>query len=133
MRMKKGAALPGAIILCFMLLIISYAVGASILQMVANNKVQQFNNAQREIFDASYKEFLVNYSTSDITDETYTWETNSDTIDTKEYVALAAYRNDSLSFYAIYNKTDSKTVAYQTSNFYIVENKLGGLIEIVRS
>ena len=131
MRMKKGAALPGAIMLCFMLIIVSYAVGASILQMVANNKVQQFHTEQKEIFDQSYKEFLLNFDKSDITDEVYTWKSKEETIEAIDYVALAAYRSDDVVFYAIYDKTNEKTVAYQTSNPYIDSNgKLAGLIAI---
>lgn len=131
MKLRKGAALPGAIMLCFMLLIISYAVGASILQMVANSKIEAFKTEQKEVFATSYKEFLVSFNTENITDTKYQWESNL----TANYAGVAAYskNSDELYFYAIYDKTNSKTIAYQTSNFYIDDGLLGGLLSIPRS
>lgn len=131
MKLRKGAALPGAIMLCFMLLIISYAVGASILQMVANNKLEAFKTEQKEVFASSYKQFLASFNTENITDTKYQWESEL----TENYAGLAAYskNSDDLYFYAIYDITNEKTIAYQTSNFYKVDGKLGGILSISRS
>ena len=134
MKTKKGVVLPVAILLCAFLLLISFSVASLVLVNSTSVVVNNVSLNNRLIFEKSYHEFINGES---ISDNTFTWESYTKEDDTN-VKAIVAYRGqeeiDNIRFYAIYDFDQGKTLAYQTSSFYItyVEDVpyLGGLVKV---
>ena len=133
MRMRKGAALPTAIIMCVFLLIVTFSVSAFVVQAVSLNNVHKIKSNRNLIYLKSNEEFI---SSNPISDTSFNWEIYDGENNIK---ALAAYgkTTDQMVFYSIYDFDNNEQLAYQTSNFYITTvgetEYLGGIVPIVRS
>ena len=141
MKMRKGAALPGAVALCSILLIVSVAVAGTVVSIVSTNLARRTKSANELEFLNSHEQFVNNDGDpSAITGTKYTYRVyDFDEIPGKEIKALVAYVKDTetIKYYSIYDFTNYETLAYQTNNLYIYNDEnyiyLGGLVKIDRS
>lgn len=134
MRKRKGVALPTAIFLCSFMLLVTISIGTILLMASISNKIIN-NKANYDIVFARANNQFINERPID--DETFKWEIYEKE-DDYSIKALAAYNKaDQLRFYSIYDFTIGKTLAYQTSNFYITyvdeDMYLGGIVKVSRS
>ena len=138
MRTRKGAALPGAILVGLLLLGVSMAVGYLLVHASTISALEDVKSTREDIFVKTHQEFAqdVDHDFANITDTTFKWESYEGS--TSDIGALAAYdkAGDSLKFYCIYDFSIPKVLAYQTSSFYIEAREdgqyLAGLVKIVR-
>lgn len=134
MKKRKGAALPTAVALCTFLLIITFVVTSLIVELSMLNRMTVKENNLETLTNKAFNTFVANNGDiSSFDDTTYTWKTYNGENDIK---ALVAYKNnsDSIVYYSIYDFTNSKVLAYQTSVIYIKEvdgvRLLAGIVPI---
>lgn len=125
MKLKRGAALPGAIILCTLMILVSLALSTIFLDMSATNYLHRNDDEKSLIYAESFNKFKLDGSVPSNTSR-FTWKSYAD----ENVKALVAYEGSTVAFYAIIYR-DTKVLAYQESNIYIdAENKLGGIVPI---
>lgn len=146
MRKKKAAALPGAIALCSILLIISITVSGTIVTMVSENKINRMKLDYETEFLVAHEKFVADRGETDI------GTLLGDTSFRPRVYTLAGHPNikslvawkkniDEIKYYSIVNfdvdedetyKID--VLAYQTTNLYIYEDEdnwyVGGIVPI---
>lgn len=134
MKKRKGAALPTAVALCTFLLIITFVVTSLIVELSMLNRVTLKENNLETLSNKAFNTFVTNNGDiSSLDDTTYTWKTYNGENDIK---ALVAYKNnsDSIVYYSVYDFTNRKVLAYQTSVTYIKEvdgvKLLAGIVPI---
>ena len=145
MRKKKGVALPTAIALCSVLLIVSFAVTGAILGMVSLNKVERILVDNDLEFLKAHQKFVANNGPSDaeiaellgdvnFIPHVYVYEDG----DVKSLVAWNKSESE-IKYYSIVDFSDSnniKILAYQTDHLYVTEDEsnwyVGGLIQIAK-
>lgn len=117
MRKRRAAALPGAIAICTLLLIISLTVTTVIFSIVATNKIKAVNIDNNLYYLTYHNEFIDNNGDkSSFPTDKVNWETYNDG-DIKVLVAKSKITN-SLLFYSVYDFDQNKVLAYQTRDFY---------------
>ena len=126
MKLKRGAALPGAIILCLMMVLVSLAISTLFLNMTATNVLNRTNDEKSLKYVESFNQFKQDWSKPEDSGNV-TWKVLEKDANVK---ALVAYEGSSIAFYAIYDNNEHKVLAYQASNIYIVDNKLGGIVPL---
>ena len=142
MRFKRGAVLPGAIILSMLMLIISFSVAAFVVTNSTISNINDLKESRLNEFRIAHNQFVENDGDlSKVTNTNFKWE--SYTKDATEIKALCAYNKvgDDMRFYSIYDFSTDTLLAYQTSSFYITSETvgdeviqyLGGIVPIVRS
>ena len=146
MRKRRGAALPGAIALVTMLLIVSITVTATIVTISTLNTINRLE-ANNEMEFLNMHERFVNGDGAlpEPISDTYRYQVYSDESDrvNNEYVkALVAWKKnvDEVKYYSIvdFSDVDNPVVlAYQTNYLYIIEDEnyqyLGDYLAIPRS
>ena len=130
MRKKKGAALPTAVILCMFMLVVTFGVTYLVIENFTVNRISEYENTAELIFLTSHNQYVKNNGDkTKITDTTYDYEDyQKEGTDIKALVAYS--KNGDMEFYSIYDFNENKLLAYQTSNFYITESGLGGIVPI---
>lgn len=137
MRKKKGAALPMAVALCSILLIVSMAVGTFLIESFTLNRSNDVNYNNRLYYETYAERFINGDDVSLFPNDRVNWkEYIGETSDIK---ALVAYRksDNKMVFYTIYSFAgeNPSCLAYQTDSFYIVEkedgNYIGGIVKLV--
>ena len=129
MKKRRGAALAGAIILCSLIIAVSFGISAVFLNISANNIIRRVENQTSLEYEKAFNKFKNNETpanTTSITYKIYEKDTN-----VKALVARRGSENR-ITFYAIYDFTgDGQVLAYQESHFdveYIDEKLyLGGI------
>ena len=125
MRKQKGAALPGAIILCTFLLVVSFAVSYLVIETVALAKVAKIEADQSLILSNGHNEFVSNGGNIP-SDTTFNWQTYYDEGNpTVKGLVAYAKASQEMKFYSIYDFTNDKLLAYQTKEFYITSENVG--------
>ncbi len=145
MRKRKGVALPTAIALCSVLLIVSFAVTGAILGMVSLNKVERILVDNDLEFLKAHQKFVANNGSSD--DEIaellgdvnfipHVYEYGDGNV--KSLVAWNKSKSE-IKYYSIVDFSDLdniKILAYQTDHLYVTEDEsywyVGGLIQIAK-
>jgi len=132
---RRGAALPGAIILCSLIVVVSIGLSTVFISLTASNFVSKTKNANSLSFAQAFNNFKDNDGAVPESSR-YTWKVYETTKDGDTYKALCAKdSNNNLIFYGIYNFTDHETIAYQESNFYITNeggtDYLAGIVPMV--
>ena len=125
---RRGAALPTAVALCSLLLLISFVVSSLIIEMAMLNKLTDVKSKSELLFNEAHNTFVSHEGDiSTIVDNTYSWHTYNGEDNVK---ALVAYKkdSDSIVFYSIYDFDSGETLAYQTSVTYITKNSEGVLM-----
>lgn len=143
MRKKKGVALPTAIALCSVLLIVSFAVTGAILGMVSLNKVERILVDNDLEFLKAHQKFVANNGPSDkdiaelLGDVNFIPHVYEDG-GVKSLVAWNKSESE-IKYYSIVdfsNLDNVKILAYQTDHLYITEDEsnwyVGGLIKIAK-
>lgn len=143
MRKKKGEALPTAIALCSVLLIVSFAVTGAILGMVSLNKVERILVDNDLEFLKAHQKFVANNGPSDkdiaelLGDVNFIPHVYEDG-GVKSLVAWNKSESE-IKYYSIVdfsNLDNVKILAYQTDHLYITEDEsnwyVGGLIKIAK-
>ena len=133
MRLKKAAALPGAIIICTILLIMSVTVSSLVIQSNTNTIVSNANEEKYSVFADFFNKFTQTGDTSLIESDRYTCKVYDGENNIKALVARDAV--ETLVFYGIYDFDNDDILAYQTSDFYITEvagvSYLAGIVAMV--
>ena len=134
MKLRKAAALPGAIIICMLLLVISVTVCAFVIRNATNTTINNMLDQRALDFADYFNKFKQTGDTSLITQTKYTLKVYDGENNVKALTAKEK-ATDSLLFYGIYDFTNEKTLAYQTSSFYIEEiagtSYLAGIVPMV--
>ena len=123
MKLRKAAALPGAIMICTLLLIISVTISAFVIQNATTTIVNNANDKKLSDFVDSFNKFKQTGDTSLISSTRYTYKVYDGENQIKALTA-SEKASETLVFYAIYDFDSGDTLAYQTSDFYI-EDKAG--------
>lgn len=146
MKKKKAMALPGAIFLCTMLLIVSVTVAATIMAISTLNIINR-TESENELDFLSMHEKFVNGGgvLPDPGSEKYRYRAYNyeyESVENEDIKALVAWKlnDDVVKYYSIVDFSDAeniKVLAYQTSYLYITEDEnyqyLGGYLAIPRS
>ncbi len=134
MKLRKAAALPGAIMLCVLLLVMSVTVSTFVIRNATNTTVNNAYDQKLLTFANYFNKFKQTGDTSLITDTRYTLKIYDSENNIKALTASEKVNNE-LVFYCIYDFTNDKTLAYQTSDFYIEEiagvSYLAGIVPMV--
>lgn len=143
---RKGAALPGAIALCSILLIVSITVSGTIVALVSNNKINRMRAENDFEFMVAHEKFIAANGSSDAEIATLLGDVNFrphvyEKVGNPNIKSLVAWKKnvDEIKYYSIADFTDLdniKILAYQTENLYITEDEnfiyVGGYVEIDR-
>ena len=148
MKKHKGAALPAAMLMVGMLTVFSFGIAYLVMENNIISQINRINSSTDEIFLKAHNEFIKSVEDPKVEDpkdsiklmsNRYLWEIyegQSDSI-----YALAAYEktsSDNMVFYSIYDSGSHKTLAYQTSSFYITVDSdsgvsyLGGIVPVLQ-
>ena len=139
MRKQKGIALPGAIALSSIMLIVSVTVAAVVIAVigVANARTKTLENDLD--FLTAHELFVKGtFDPETYNDGKYKYEVYPYTKGGTEYKALVAKNKVSgeIRYYSVYDFTHRKVMAYQTTNLYITEDEdnmyLGGIVPVDR-
>ena len=151
MKKHKGAALPAAMLMVGMLTVFSFGIAYLVMENNIVSQINRINSSTDEIFLKAHNEFIKsNRNHEDSIDEDsiiknsinlmsdrYLWEIYNGQSD--KIYALAAYEkasSDKMVFYSIYDFGSGKTLAYQTSSFYVTvvgnDSYLGGIVRVNR-
>lgn len=130
MRKRKGAALPGAIMLCTLLMAVTFGVAFLVVNAATTSRVESIESAYRLEFESAYRYFLKHDgSIAGFESQTFVYSV-LESGNTKG--VLAKNKAGSLCFYAILEFPSKTTLAYQTTDFYISvkdgKSYLGGLL-----
>ena len=125
MKKRKGAALPGAIMLCIMLLAVSVTVSFLVVQSALSRRIESLQSGHRLEFETAYR-YFIEHDGAAPTDTTLAFRYRA--VGTGDQKALIGSTiGGEMRFYAIYDFSgEGKTLAYQTSDFYIYHNELDG-------
>ena len=134
MKLRKAAALPGAIIICTLLLIISITVTSLVMQSATNVLVGDSTEQKLSDFADYFNKFKETGDASLISSTRYDFKTYNGENQVKALVACEK-SSETVVFYAIYDFDSQDTLAYQTSDFYIEDkegvNYLAGIVPMV--
>ena len=132
MRKRKGAALPGAIMLCTLLMAVTFGVAFLVVNAATTSRVESIESAYRLEFESAYHYFLKNKNIDGFESQTFVYSTIDSLESENTMGVLAKNKAGSLCFYAIIDFDSGATLAYQTSDFYISvkdgKSYLGGLL-----
>ena len=136
MRNRRGVVLPGAIVLCTILLIVSMTVSFLVINNATSNQIETMLDNRRIDFETGYYQFVKDDGALDPEKPAYAtgyvWAEYDGADDIK---AIAAYsKAGSLLFYAVYDFGAADTLlAYQDDVLYVYESEghryLGGIVE----
>ncbi len=133
MKLRRGAALPGAIILGSFMLLIGMGLALILLDISSLNKVSRTTDSKEIFFAQGYKIFTEDGSLPK-SNEYYTWKIYEKDEDVKALTALYKSGNG-VAFYGIYNFDTDTTLAYQIDNVYTTTEGgityLGGIVPMV--
>ena len=142
MRKNKGAALPGAVALCSIMLILSVTVAGTVVSVITTNKARRLNTENELDFLISHEQFIANGAATNeteyITSSKYDYMVYANIIEDHNVKALVAFikNTETPKYYSVYDFTSSKVLAYQTSNLYIYEDEdyiyYGGIVQVGR-
>ena len=145
MKKRKGAALPAAMLMVGMLTVFSFGIAYLVMENNIISQINRINSSTDEIFLKAHNAFIKSNGNYEdfikLVSNRYLWEIyegQSDSI-----YALAAYEkasSDNMVFYSIYDFKSGKTLAYQTSSFYVTVtvvdgvsySYLGGIVRVNR-
>lgn len=136
MRNRRGVVLPGAIVLCTILLIVSMTVSFLVINNATGDRIETVLDNRRIDFETGYYQFVKDRGTLNSEKEayaaTYVWAEYDGANGIK---AIAAYsKAGTLLFYAVYDFGEANTLlAYQDGPLYVYESEghryLGGIVE----
>ena len=132
MRKRKGIALPTAVMMCVLLLAISFTTTFFVLQNQTLSKLEEMYASYRLEFLEQFTRFQQGTPGSLTGIESEHLKYTSFQKDTTNIYALVG-RNagGKMMAYGIYDFDTSKVLAYQDQDFYFDgEGKLGGVIDI---
>ena len=116
MKLRRGAALPGAIILGSFMVLIAMGLAIVLLDISGLNKVSRAYDSNEIVFAQGYKIFTEDGSLPNEI-EYYTWKIYEKDEDVKALTANYKSGNG-IAFLAVYDFDQDKTLAYQVGNIY---------------
>ena len=132
----SGMGVPTAILMCAMLLIVSYGVTSAIIVSASLSRVASVREGNEILFKETTSHFInggKDFAASDIEDTTFTWKVLFNDTKEDDIHALVAEQHDELRFYAVYNYATEDLLAFQSSHFYTTtvagDTYLAGLIK----
>lgn len=117
---RKGAALPGAIILCTLIIIVSLGLASVLLNISASNIVHKNETMLSLKYQEAFNNFKKDASDKPLDTSSISWKIYEK--DTNIH-ALCAYQGEDLVFCGIYDHTEEEVLTYQESNFYILSSE----------
>lgn len=133
MRKKRGAALPGAILLSSMVVLVSMGLALVLLETASYNNITVIENSKYNYFSENFNKFKVD-STLPENNENFTWKIYEKDADVKALVARSKQGNV-ITFCGVYDFNQDLVLAYQIDNVYIkVEggtSYLAGIVPMV--
>lgn len=134
MRKRKGAALPGAIMACGLLLVVSFSVAYLVIHNATLHRLSSIESGYRLDYLSAFNHFKEdNGSLANISSSTFVY-TRIVEEDNPNKALIARTKGGQMKFYAIYDFDSNATLAYQTEDFYITvigeEEYLGGLLPL---
>lgn len=140
MRKRKGFAIPTALALSSVLLVVSIAVTSIILETSIFNRSVTLDDNHLLEFASAYEVFKREESVEHIESNRYRFRKFD--LEGTRISALAALKKtvDEIVFYSIYDFDTGKTLAYQTDSFYMpirgdeeeAAYYLGGIVPLPR-
>ena len=141
MKKHKGAALPAAMLMVGMLTVFSFGIAYLVMENNIISQINRINSSTDEIFLKAHNVFIKSdgdhEASIELMSNRYLWEIYEGQSD--NIYALAAYEkasSDNMVFYSIYDFENGKTLAYQTSSFYVTVvdgvSYLGGIVPVQR-
>ena len=131
MRKQKGAALPGAVMLCVLLLVVSFSVAYLVVYNATIGKVDSVKSSYRIEFAEAFEKYKVGTAVGDIHSDNLVYSTISDG-DTK--ALIGRNKGGIMQAYGIYDFAHDKLLAYQDADFYITvrdgHSYLGGVLDM---
>ena len=129
MRKRKGAALPGTMMLCFLLLAVTFSVSYLVIHYATLAKVGRADTSHRVEFVAAFEKFKFGTPVDEIHSDHFVYSS----LEKDDIKALVAKNKaGQMRHYGIYDFSSGETLAFQSEDFYItvVEGKsyLGGLL-----
>ena len=130
MKSRRGAALAGAIILCSLIITVSFAISAVFLNISSDNIVRRIENQRSLDYAQAFNRFKAGEDldlSAKYSAEVYAKDTNV------KALVIKGSSSGTMLFYAIYDfdLEHEKTLAYQESHFDVkyIEEKLylGGI------
>ena len=131
MRKRKGAALPGAIMLCSLLLVVSFSVSYLIVYHSTIGKIGSMESALRVEFLESFEKYKAGTSVGDLRSETLVY---TSLLDGDIGALIGRNKGGFMKAYGIYDFNTHEVLAYQDANFYIEvrdgHSYLGGILDM---
>ncbi len=131
MKKRKGAALPGAIMLCSLLLVVSFSVAYIVVYHATIGRVDSLKSSFHLEFHESFEKFKAGVAVGEITSENLVYTTVSDG-DVKGLIGRN--KGGIMQAYGIYDFAYDQVLAYQESDFYITvvdgHSYLGGILDM---
>ena len=130
MRNRKGAALPGAILICTFLMVVTFSVAYLVVHSATIKQIEGIQGDQHLEFESAYRHFKANNGDmSAFSSDSFVYSTLADG---NVKAVIAKNKGAQMRFYAIHDFSSGKTLAYQTEDFYITVKEghsyLGGLL-----
>lgn len=144
MKKHKGAALPAAMLMVGMLTVFSFGIAYLVMENNIISQINRINSSTDEIILKAHNEFIKSdgdhKASIELMSNRYLWDIYKGQSDSDHDIyALAAYEkasSDNMVFYSIYDFEKDKTLAYQTSSFYVTVvdgvSYLGGIVPVQR-
>lgn len=135
MRKKKGIALPSAIVLCSLLLIVSLGITGVVIEVAVINRVNNYHVSNNLYYEEYAERFAKGENPETFPADKVNWRSvaSEENTNIKALIAERNNRDGDLVFYTIYDFENNKYLAFQTSDFYFTYNDgyiyLGGIIK----
>lgn len=131
MRKRKGAALPGAVMLGSLLLVVSFSVAYLVVYHSTVGMVASLKSSLRVEFLSNFEKFKEGTAVGDLSGDKLVYTSLAD----GEVKALIGRNKGGLmQAYGIYDFDTNKVLAYQDSDFYIAvidgHSYLGGILDM---
>jgi|GEM_PF-3451094 len=131
MRKAKGAALPGAVLLGSLLLIVTFSVSYLVVYHATIGRIGSLKSTQRVEFAEAFEKYKARTSVGEIISENLVYTSLSD----GDIGALIGRNKGGfMQAYAIYDFSLDALLAYQESDFYIEvrdgHSYLGGILDM---
>ena len=131
MRKRKGAALPGAVMLGSLLLVVSFSVAYLVVYHSTVGRVESLKSSLRVEFLSNFEKFKKRTEVGDLSGDKLVYTSLAE----GEVKALIGRNKGGvMQAYGIYDFDTNKVLAYQDSDFYIAvidgHSYLGGILDM---
>ena len=131
MKIRKGAALPGAIMLCSLLLVVSFSVAYLVVYNATIGRVDSVKSSFRLEFHEAFEKYKAGTAVGDLHSDNLVYST---IVDADVKALIGRNKGGAMQAYGIYDFAHDKVLAYQDADFYISvvdgHSYLGGILDM---